>query len=149
MPDVLLNALTATPAGTSAGLKVDLGTDNDVTLTSINTIFVNEVVNDADLAVGAVVLTYNPPAGSTARVVGVSIFASTGTDTAEVDVIINHSGASADITIARFVSADMDTLTGYKDFNICLEDGDTLELEVTTVDATETADLMVSAVEIS
>lgn len=66
---------------------------------------------------------------------------------AVVQVILVSSGASADILIAEFQPADMDTLTGYVSMNICLEDGDSLELEVTTTDATETADMCVSAIE--
>ena len=107
--------------------------------------YVNEVVNDASLASGAVILTYNPPANATAHVYGISVFAVA--DSAVVDVILVSSSASADITIMAFTTSDMAGLSAYQAVDITLEDGDSLELEVTTVDASVTGDLAVFAVE--
>ena len=108
-------------------------------------LFVNEVVNDASLASGAVVLTYDPPAGATAHVFGISVFATA--DSAVVDVILVSASASADITVMSFAFGDMTGLTAYQAVDITLEDGDSLELEVTTTDSSVTGDVAVFAIE--
>ena len=148
MSDDQVQAYRNVPVGTSAGLKVDLGADNDATVT--NTKYVNAVANDASLASGAVILTYTPTVGSTALVLGVNIQTTSGTlDTAVVAVILVDSDGPTDLLVAEFQPADMDTLTGAITLNVALEAGDVLELEVTTVDATETADCVISAIEIA
>ncbi len=137
MPDVLLTSFRNVPEGTSAGLKVD----NAVK-------YVNQVVNDGDLASAATILTYNPPSGSTALVFGMSVFSTSGpADTAVLDVEVVT--ASVTITVAQFAFGDMDTLTAYQPISVTLADGDELRLTVSTVDAAETADLGVYAVEIA
>jgi hypothetical protein len=142
MSDDQVEAFRNVPVGTSSGLRVNAS--GDVSSGQL----VNVVDNDASLASGAVILTYDPTAGSTAKVTGASCFSSTGpADTAVVSIVLVSASESADITIGQWASGDMAGSGVYKHLDIIMEDGDVLELEVVTTDAAETADVAIFAIE--
>jgi len=142
MSDAITQAYQNVPVGTSSGLSVNAS--GDVSSGQM----VNVVDNDASLAAGAVILTYTPTAGSTARVTGASCFSSAGAaDTAVVSIVLVSDSESADITIGQWAFGDMAGSGVYKRLDVTLEEDDVLELEVVTTDADETADVAIFAIE--
>ncbi len=104
--------------------------------------------DDALLSSGATILTYDPPSGSTALVYAISCFLTTGAADAAVVTIRLVRADAETLDIGTIVFGDMDTKTALRDYNITLNDGDSLALVVTTVDATETADVCIFAREL-
>jgi hypothetical protein len=142
MSDAQVQAFQNVPTGTSSGLRVNAS--GDVSSGQL----VNVVDNDASLGSAAVILTYDPTAGSTARVTGASCFGTSGAmDTAVVSIVLASSSESADITIGQWENGDMVGAAAFQHLDVIMEDGDVLELEVVTTDATETADVAIFAIE--
>lgn len=106
---------------------------------------INVVDNNASVAAGAVILTYTPASGKGGIVTGVTAFSASGT--AEIDVVLVSASEGADITVARWNAGQMDGQTAYIPLDLALEPGDSIELEVTTVHAANTADVAIYALE--
>ena len=137
MSDQLNNAFVNVPTGSSRGLAVS------------NATYVHAIANDASLASGAVILTYTPTTGVTAIVTGVSVYLTSGAaDTAVVSFILNSLDADVDITVASIAFGAMTGASAWVPLGITLDAGDVFEPEVTTTDATETADVAIYATEV-
>jgi hypothetical protein len=144
MSDDQVQAYRNVPVGTSSGLKVNAS--GDVSSGQM----VNVVDNDASLASAAVILTYDPTAGSTARITGASCYGTSGAmDTAVVSIILVSDSESADIIVGQWENGDMVGAAAFQHLDLTLEEADVLELEVTTTDANETADVAIFAIEYS
>lgn len=141
------DTLSSLPAADGEGVDLPLRVDDQGALWTRANQFqykdVNEVANDAatDSTAGTDLLTYDPPSGKTAVVLGVSKFDTTG-NTAVLDVVVNDG--TNDIHVEQYAA---DT-NGFTALAVTLEDGHTLFIEVDTAGAAnDTADLAIFAKE--